>query len=730
MDDAKRVTGLRAGTILLTALSLSIGWGIRGNFGHEYGAMIPGALAALAVCLLSGRKDWRDRAPYFAFFGALGWTFGGSMSYMQVVAYTHSGHLPSQIYGFFGLFVLGFLWSTMGGAGTAFAAVADKQRLVAVFRPLCWIFVAWIIYQKFFKLYLETLYPANFDATWSRQAAHTYWFDSDWMEAATALLALLCFELWDNRKTHLTRFRPLWFLLVVLAGASAGTLTGLNWEAALADAASATGSLAPFFVPLCAIAGALGLYLLILLRRLPPFVVVGAFIGYGAQLIADRLGWTSHIAQALLHYQVSPEFVARAAAERGISEAAVLADQLINWPNLVLFYPQYIGCFVGGLAGLSAYFLRFGRFASGASLFLYMVVGWFTCFLLFPVLLGHPVYEWPMIFRMTPPRGDNWAGVLGVAIGTGLWMLRNRCVSVLFAMLLTGVLGGMGFAGGALIKLMLVRPGNVQVVSDPAVVDRWAHWQIANWHSVMEQTDGFLFGVGLAIALGLLARRAGRNDGPAAPGSWTTVFATGFVLFGVVYLNMYKNVVEWVKQGLMPENMPAPLFESVSLSAWGWFNLLFGIAAVAGIGLMIAHQRRFFPLVPPTALGRGQMLFVALLAAVVAMNFERAISGFTDQRLITEGVILVNGVVAVLFVLLLPKPDVTVPSCGLVDYGPFLVRSVCLGLLTLLITTFGMAGIIRAVYGGSYIGHAGKHHRFGSEAEWRIKPTEKSSKHS
>ncbi len=183
MDNAKGVTGLRAGTVLLTALSLSIGWGIRGNFGHEYGAMIPGALAALTVCLLSGRRDWRERAPYFAFFGALGWSFGGSMSYMQVVAYTHSGHLPSQLFGFFGLFVLGFLWSSMGGAGTAFAAVADRQRLSAVFRPLCWIFVAWIIYQKFFKLYLETLYPADFDATWSRQAAHTYWFDSDWMEA-------------------------------------------------------------------------------------------------------------------------------------------------------------------------------------------------------------------------------------------------------------------------------------------------------------------------------------------------------------------------------------------------------------------------------------------------------------------------------------------------------------------------------------------------------------------
>ena len=56
--------------VLLTGLSLSIGWGIRGNFGHDYGALIPGALAAMAVALLSGREDWWSRTAYFGMFGA------------------------------------------------------------------------------------------------------------------------------------------------------------------------------------------------------------------------------------------------------------------------------------------------------------------------------------------------------------------------------------------------------------------------------------------------------------------------------------------------------------------------------------------------------------------------------------------------------------------------------------------------------------------------------------
>ena len=103
--------------VLLGALSLSLGWGIRGNFGHEIGAAVPGALAAMAVVLASGRPDWWHRIAYFAMFGALGWSFGGSMSYGHVLAYTNSRHSGSVLYGFASLFLIGFLWAAMGGAG-------------------------------------------------------------------------------------------------------------------------------------------------------------------------------------------------------------------------------------------------------------------------------------------------------------------------------------------------------------------------------------------------------------------------------------------------------------------------------------------------------------------------------------------------------------------------------------------------------------------------------------
>ena len=76
MESQVRNPLLAPSAVFLIALSLSIGWGIRGNFGHESGAMMAGVLSATAVAILSGLDDWRNRVAYFAMFGGLGWGFG------------------------------------------------------------------------------------------------------------------------------------------------------------------------------------------------------------------------------------------------------------------------------------------------------------------------------------------------------------------------------------------------------------------------------------------------------------------------------------------------------------------------------------------------------------------------------------------------------------------------------------------------------------------------------
>ena len=204
---------LRWQSIVLAMLSLSIGWGIRGNFGHEFGAMMPGMLCAVAVCLFSGRGDWRARVPYFGLFGAFGWAFGGSMAYMPVISYTHSGHLLTQLYGFLVVFAVGFLWSSLGGAGTAYAAVESREKIERLFRPLVWVLAAWALW------YLVESHLETGDA---RQRNLYYWFDSDWLPNLIALAALCLYDLWERRFRQIHRL-----VLYSAAGAAAGWLIQL-----------------------------------------------------------------------------------------------------------------------------------------------------------------------------------------------------------------------------------------------------------------------------------------------------------------------------------------------------------------------------------------------------------------------------------------------------------------------------------------------------------------------
>lgn len=74
-------------------------------------------------------------------FGALGWSFGGSMSYGDVIGYTHSGHSLSVLYGFACLYVIGFLWGALGSAGTTLPAVLSRENLTTFFPPLLVVFV-------------------------------------------------------------------------------------------------------------------------------------------------------------------------------------------------------------------------------------------------------------------------------------------------------------------------------------------------------------------------------------------------------------------------------------------------------------------------------------------------------------------------------------------------------------------------------------------------------------
>src|SRR5262249_10421400 len=113
---------------------------------------------------------------------------------------------------------------------------------------------------------------------------------------------------------------------------------------------------------------------------------------------------------------------------------------------------------------------------------------------------------------------------------------------------------------------------------------------------------------------------------------------------------------------------------------------------------------------------RGQWLYLAFLWWMVVGNFERALVGFAAQRLVTEGVIHANAALCTLLILLVPAP-----GRRLTDFRPrpsrhSLRRVVLVGTAAAALPVLADWGIVRAVYGDRFAGHAGLHVRFGPNA--------------
>lgn len=705
----------RAPALLLAMLSLSIGWGIRGNFGHEFGAMIAGTLCAIAVCLLSGREDWQRRALFFGLFGAIGWGFGGSMSYMQVVSYTHSGHLPSQIYGFFGVFVLGFLWASLGGAGTAYPAVETRERLTGLLKPLTVVFVLWGVFyfiEDPMDYWYNRLVFGSEDAAglsgdtgWFRQKSPFYWLDTDWIQALLAIVAVCLYDVWDrwtSREEH-----------------------GLGW---VGEA--------------------------FLLVTLP---LLGACVGWALQ----RALVHSVFLEDFLAYVVQPQGDVNAPIRvaRDSIERLTSGDFVTNWPQFFFDIGGHLGWIFGALFGFALYFALFGRWRSGSSLILHMAVGWYVAFLSMPVLLS-PWFAEVGGFRMTPPRGDNWAGVVGVLAGLMVYMARHRLGAVNVAALVSGLIGGLGFMFTQFLKLMLTAIGNPVLIGES---EYWRHWQGANWHSlVIEQGVGLFYGLGVAVALGLLSLRAPRVSDEPRVRPWAESYAAIFLLLVLTYVNVVKNVPEftadrapnipgvtatvtnpaaleeavpdWEPDGavpayrLVPQEMRMPLVQSVRLSAWTWFTLIYLLMAACAVALAAAHRRRPLAVVPPTPVGKGQLVYLLFLWALVVANFERALPGFTEQRLVTEGLITVNAVIVTFLLLTLVRGSEPVPAHE-PRYASLGAKAAALGLVAVLLSAFVYVGGVRLVYGDRHTGHAGVNMRFGGEADWYVKPILKNRPH-
>ena len=173
----------------LAAVIMAYGWGYRGTVGHEAGAMVPGALLGLALCLGSGRLDWHRRTAVTGLAAAAGWAWGGSLSYMEHTAYVASDSFPDVLYGYTVLFFLGALWAGCGGAilGLAFTEPrSELNRLSRVFAAVCAVF---FVVHLFFLLMPEL-------ADKNETVTVRYFHDGDWLSATLTLVVSGLYWIW------------------------------------------------------------------------------------------------------------------------------------------------------------------------------------------------------------------------------------------------------------------------------------------------------------------------------------------------------------------------------------------------------------------------------------------------------------------------------------------------------------------------------------------------------
>ncbi len=105
--------------MILCAMAGGMGWGIRGQYGHETGAMIAGMLVSAVVALLFCR-DFGGLATTRAMaYCTIGIGIGGSMTYAQIVGQTQKlpniGNWVQWRLGMVGLAVTGGIWIGFAG---------------------------------------------------------------------------------------------------------------------------------------------------------------------------------------------------------------------------------------------------------------------------------------------------------------------------------------------------------------------------------------------------------------------------------------------------------------------------------------------------------------------------------------------------------------------------------------------------------------------------------------
>lgn len=209
--------------VLLAAFAGGMGWGIRGQYGHETGAMIAGLLVSLVLVFLFCPNGALLPAARAVAFGTIAVGVGGSMTYGQTVGLTQIpeliGNWEAWRWGMLGLAIKGAIWIGFAGLflGMGLGGVRYTLRDMMLVMALIFVLygIGWWLLNSPFDPANKGLPSIYFSASW-------YWQPGAGSELKPRrevwgglLAALLGAWLWAGwvRRDRLARNLTLWAML-------------------------------------------------------------------------------------------------------------------------------------------------------------------------------------------------------------------------------------------------------------------------------------------------------------------------------------------------------------------------------------------------------------------------------------------------------------------------------------------------------------------------------------
>lgn len=160
--------------MLLPAMAGGLGWGIRGQYGHETGAMIAGVLVSLTLVLLFCPSAASLPAARAAAWCAVAMGIGGSMTYGQTIGLTQdaplTGNWSALGWGMLGLAIKGGIWIGFAGAFLGMGLGGKSYRPVEML----------ILMAALLALFFAGVYLLNTPYDPAQHRLPRIYFSADW----------------------------------------------------------------------------------------------------------------------------------------------------------------------------------------------------------------------------------------------------------------------------------------------------------------------------------------------------------------------------------------------------------------------------------------------------------------------------------------------------------------------------------------------------------------------